>query len=248
MKKANTLSAILEHMGLKPKEAGIYLALLEIGEGSAQEIAEQAKTKRTTAYSVLEELRKKGFLFQAKRSGHTFFIPENPTAIAEDFKDTLGQYEKHQQELIDLFAKKRPKPRILFFNGQEGFKKIWRVIFSSGIKEYLIITDPEQMLGFTKAYYISNYIIKEKVRLSIQSRHLVTTTEYSKDVVKRDSRQNRTSKFLPHQYKVACTKIIFGNNVAIIAPAIENTIVIVESEAFAKTERALFEALWINLP
>ena len=53
---------------------------------------------------------------------------------------------------------------------------------------------------------------------------------------------------LPHTYKLPVTTIIFGDNVALIGPAIENTMLIIESEAYAKSQRSIFEALWDKLP
>ena len=50
----------LQDMGLSEKEAKIYLASLEIGRATADQLAKQAKIVRSTTYVQLESLMKKG--------------------------------------------------------------------------------------------------------------------------------------------------------------------------------------------
>lgn len=99
------------------------------------------------------------------------------------------------------------------------------------------------MLGFVKKGYITERIIKEKVVGGIHSRQIVSFSEYAKEIIVKDFRENRKFKTLPPGYALPYTKIIFGASVALISPLRENLIFIVESESFAKTELTLFDAL-----
>ena len=51
---------ILKNIGLSPKEAKVYLAVLKLKKGLITSIAEQAGVNRTTTYDILEYLNKKG--------------------------------------------------------------------------------------------------------------------------------------------------------------------------------------------
>ena len=53
---------VLENLGLSEKEAEIYLALLELGTGTVVEVAKKSGVKRPTAYLVLDELKKMGYI------------------------------------------------------------------------------------------------------------------------------------------------------------------------------------------
>jgi sugar-specific transcriptional regulator TrmB len=55
----NPIIIQLKELGLTEKQAKIYLALVEIGKGTAYAIAKQAKLKRPITYVILEELRLK---------------------------------------------------------------------------------------------------------------------------------------------------------------------------------------------
>ena len=57
----NTQSS-LEYAGMKPKEAKIYLALLELGEASVVQIAKSAGIKRTTVYNILPDFINRGIV------------------------------------------------------------------------------------------------------------------------------------------------------------------------------------------
>lgn len=244
------LVKILTGLNLEPKKVKIYLALLEMGQGSVQEIAKKTSLKRTTLYPILNELRQMGLLYQTKIKKHTYFIPENPNLILEQFKARVDKLTKNIDALTTIYNKSKivKRPKTSFFSGADGFKKIWQIIFRSGIKEFLNITGAQEMTGFVREGYITQNIIKEKIRRGIHSRQLIAFSEYAKEIIIKDKRENRVSKMLPHIYKIPFTILIFADNVALISPSFENIIMIIESESFTKTMTSLFEALWNSLP
>lgn len=242
------LATLLGRIGFNEKEAKVYLALLSLGEATVGEVAKQAGVKRPTTYLVLDALHEKGAAFKTHTSGKTYFIAEKVDTLAIRFKERLGVLEEHLDVFNALAHESLKKPRLIFFDGGEGFKKIWRMIFDAKVTEYLIITDPQEMLGFVRKGYITGSIIKEKIKRGIKSRQLIAFSEYAKEIVAKDQYENRTSKILPHTYKLPFTTIIFGDSVAFISPSGENTMLVFESKGFAKTQRSLFEALWVSLP
>ena len=58
----NMLTKKLEEIGLNEKEAKVYIAVLELGEGSASEIAKKSEVNRATTYFTLENLMKIGLV------------------------------------------------------------------------------------------------------------------------------------------------------------------------------------------
>ena len=239
---------VLCKAGLEEKHAKVYLALLELGEATVQDIAEAADMNRTTLYPLLEQLEKQELVAQIIRKKRTYFFAESPAKLLGELKDRVDTFAENLRLFEPFQIHENKKSAVRFFTGAEGFKKIWRVIFESGIKEFQIITDPREMLGFVRSGYIKKKIISEKLKQGIKSRQLIAFSEYGKEIVAKDAKENRTSKTLPHTYKIPFTTIIFGNNVALISPSQENTMLIIESEGFAKTQRAIFDAFWDILP
>ena len=52
----------LEKLGFSPKEADVYISLLELGSAVVSDVAKKAGINRSTAYVLLESLEKKGFV------------------------------------------------------------------------------------------------------------------------------------------------------------------------------------------
>lgn len=231
-------------MGLKTRPASVYLAVLKLKDAGVQEISEKAGVKRTTVYTIASDLETRGFIYRRKNKNNISFGAYTPKVIIERLKNGVGVFEKNFEDLPRLEHKVSPKTKILVFENTEGFKKIWETLFRSGVKEYLIITDPREMLGFVEKGYITGKIIKEKNWLGIKSRQIIASSEYAKEIVAKDAKENRISKILPHIYKLPFTVIIFGGFTALISPLLENTILLIESKDFAKTQRSIFEALW----
>ena len=62
----------LEQLGFTKNEARLYLAVAEAGKANAQLIAKKVGLPRTTAYSVLDSLLKKGVVTTEQKKSTTF--------------------------------------------------------------------------------------------------------------------------------------------------------------------------------
>lgn len=71
----------LKHLGLKDKEAAVYVAALQLGPSPVQVIARKAKVVRATTYVILEDLLKKGLVTSYKEEKKTLFSAEPPRQL-----------------------------------------------------------------------------------------------------------------------------------------------------------------------
>ena len=76
----------LQKLGLTDKESQIYLSILESGKLSAQQISKITNINRTTVYSVLKELLKKGFLIEDVTASNTYYSPDSLESLKEIYK------------------------------------------------------------------------------------------------------------------------------------------------------------------
>ena len=60
MRKDSKAFKDLITLGFSPNRAAVYTALLELGKGTASEIARKAGINRTTAYDILDNLSADG--------------------------------------------------------------------------------------------------------------------------------------------------------------------------------------------
>lgn len=233
----------LENLGLNSKQAQVYLALVEIGEGTVQEISLAANVRRTTVYTLLGELEKLGFVLRSKLYRRTCYLPEKPETVLERQREKVERFAKDVKE-FSTHVRSGDKPRTLFFEGTDGFKKVWDIIFKSGVKEYRIITDPRSLTSFVSSKYIVKKIIADRQRLGIKSKQLIASTPVTKEIIAKDQSENRVSKILPSNYPLPFTTVIFGKSVAFISPNIQSMLLVIENEDFAATQYSLFETLW----
>lgn len=241
------LVEITKNLGLTTKAAKIYLAALELGEASVQQLAQKARIKRTTLYYVLDELVEAGALICTKMGKKIYYVPEQPAILLKNAKEKILNFEESLKILEDKAGRINKKPRVYFLYGSAGFKQAWDMILNTKEKEYRIITGGENFLDYVKERYIIDEIIAKKKRLGVLSKQLITASAYARQIIAKDSRENRVSKLLPPIYKLPFTEIITESLVAFISPRFSNMIFIVENDSFSRTRRSVFEILWYSI-
>jgi HTH-type transcriptional regulator, sugar sensing transcriptional regulator len=121
----------LIHLGLTEKEARVYLAALELGKSSVQNIAKKADINRATAYVIIDILIKKGLMSSIEESKKQFYYAEPPEKLKLLFEDQereiirkLDYLDKLLPELRALNNLMKEKPTVRYFEGKEGLKSI----------------------------------------------------------------------------------------------------------------------------
>ncbi|MBI2053357.1 MAG: hypothetical protein HYT41_01260 [Candidatus Sungbacteria bacterium] len=239
---------LIKNLGLTEKAARVYLASLEMGEATVQDLARRAVLKRTTVYYVLRELQEFGAVITTKRNKKQYYIPEEPKNMLKRARERIADVEDSLTVLEERKHAVYHRPRVLFLYGPTGFKQVWNLIFASSEKGYLIVTSGESFLDFVREKYVIEEIIKTKRERGFSSRQMIIDSPYARKIIAKDLRENRVSKLLPSRYKLPFTEVICGDIVAFISPPADNLIMIIENASFAKTRRSAFEILWNTLP
>lgn len=239
---------IIENLGFSDKAAKVYLAALELGETTVQELAKHAKVKRTSIYYLLDELKNNGALLETKRNRRIFYIAAPPRQVLKLTRDRLIEFEDALEMLEGRRHAVYKKPRVYFLYGPQGFKQIWDMIFKSKEKEFRIMTEGVSFLDFVRERYIIDEIIKTKKALGIKSKQLIVDSSYAREIVGKDVKENRESKLLPSRTKLPFTEIITEEFVAFISPRWDNSLFVIENDNFAKTRRSAFDLIWDLVP
>lgn len=244
---ANKLEIILKNIGLSEKAAKVYLASLDLGEAAVKDLANRSGLPRTTIYYTIDELIQFGALVETKRDKKTFYLPEIPRAVLKRTREHVIDFEDSLSALEERTHSAYPAPRTYFLYGVVGFKQIWDRVLEKPESNFDIITSGESFLPFVREKYILEEIIALKKKNKISSRQLIVDSRYARKIVSGDKQENRVSKILPAHYKLPYTTLISTNFVAFISPRSENMLIVIESESFAKNQRAIFNSLWDSL-
>lgn len=140
------IEQILTQNGFTDKEAKVYLATLEIGEATIGSIATKTRLKRSTVYSLVEELLNKSVLSMQKRRGIKRISALPPQVLIERFRHALALAEGALPALLDMAYSSPLKPRVRFFEGMEGIKEVLlEVNNATKVEPGMIFTDYELM-------------------------------------------------------------------------------------------------------
>lgn len=236
------IEQLLQKLGFSAKEAKVYLASLELGLASAQDVAKKAGLNRTTGYAVLNYLVNRGVMGKTKLRGKTRFIPEPPERLATLIGELDKAIKESLPELKAIYNKKEVKPKITFYEGKNAVQKVY---------DDTLLEKPQEILEYnTNAYFEGraevdpNYIPK-RVALGIKARRIAG--KGSKWDIKHkylDTKElSQTAIVSKEQFNPQIEVNIYNNKIAFLNYA-ENMSVIIESKPIAEAMRQAYELSW----
>lgn len=249
---AMTLELELKKLGLSEKEAMVYLALLELGEASVQNIAKKAKVNRATTYVVLETLQKKGIVTMIKKNKKIIFAAENPRALLrlfrsqeQELKEKQEEFKKSLPELEALFNLAAEKPIVKFFEGTEGVRAIREDILASGAK---IIYDIYSLEYVEQIRALFSKEENEEFLRKRQELGLTIRSIYAgdRDTVT-DFKLKGERKLVPKdKFPFSADILVYNNRIALTTLRGKVISVIIESKEISDTIRIVFELAWLG--
>src|SRR3989344_2419730 len=127
MEQNQELTRTLEQIGLKEKEAQVYLTLLALESSTAYRIAEHCQVKKPTVYIILEDLRQKGLVFKIPHAKKALFAARDISEYLAEQRGKLNAVETIIPRLMSLGGSSRPN--VYFFNGLRGMREALKYKF-----------------------------------------------------------------------------------------------------------------------
>ena len=244
----------LKKLGLKDKEAAVYVACLQLGPSPVQQIARKAKVVRATTYVVLEALENQGLVTHYKEEKRTLYSAEPPrqlTRLLEKEREVIDE-KQHDLELMlpelqILMKAAGDRPSVRYFSGIDGLRAIRRemVMYSEAGDVWYSFTPTDHLEAvFGKGGELT--YTEQRVAKGIRAKTLFATKSMSlkEDLLSvRDNLVER--RFLPARYyRSASGMTIYRDRVAIGVFVGKVGGVIIESQLIADMMRSLFEMAW----
>ena len=233
----------LKEFGLNEKEIKIYLALLEIGISKVNQISEKADIMRETTYGVLKSLAEKGLVSNVIKSGIRYYSAAEPEKLIQILKDKERKINQVLPQLKEFKNYSYKKPKVEFYEGQEGLKTVYRQVIREKHKEiysFLNLKFFESALPYFR-YKISN----ERKEKGIKSLLLMDDSPHAKELRKSDKKENRETRFLPLMKDMKVGIYIFGNSLAFFSFSQKEPVaVVIENEDIAKSMELIFKHFW----
>jgi sugar-specific transcriptional regulator TrmB len=239
------LIRLLENYGLDGKEAMVYLAGLELGSATVQQLARKSQIKRTTVYLITESLKAKGLFSEFKNPRGLQFMAIEPNRLLGMLDERKASLQEFMPELLALANnQKKIKPCVRYYEGREGARDIAKEILEVGDTELLFIGSYSDVYTYLSPVFIDKFFRPERIRKNIYMRALSTKDPRSMALVPRDKGEMREIVFLPQETKYAAAQYICQDKIANFSPRRETMGFIVESHDLAAMERQKFELMW----
>lgn len=234
----------LQELGLNPKEAKVYIACFEVGEGSAQRIAGKCGMAKSTVADILKTLNKKGLISVAVRKSRRMFSASDLSVFEEKMKRQKEAFDKIHPELYALFNSKRQKPKIKFFESKEGMGAI--------INE--VLDEAKEMIGFGSNDVVFRKMTeyfpdfpKRRAKKGIPIKLILQDTAFARE-------RKKNGKYELREVRIAKTGIpyqslvwVWNNKIAMIGLGDDINILLIENSEFASMMKAFFQLLWEKL-
>jgi len=234
--------------GLSSKEADVYLAILELGRGTASQIARAAHISRTTVYDILSSLFDKDLVTLTGKEPKQEYVALSPNQLKIYLEKEL---EKTQKILLEAKESLIPqlksihnvknRPKVMFYEGREGLEKVYEDTLTSTepIRAYASVGDMHAGLpGYFPEYY------KRRAGKGIAIRAIIPDTEAGRERRFFDKDEMRETALVPKNSFYFSPEINIYDDKVMIASWKEKLGIIIESKEIADSMKKIYELAW----
>lgn len=239
-----SLTKQLQYLGFDDRQAKAYLALLELGEGTLAELVKRSKIKRTTLYDIVRSLRDRGLVSTAKRGERTTYIAEDPRTLDERLQEQRVVLADALPELLSLANALNKKPRILYYEGAEGIKEVYRNTLEYPNQELLAWVTEDAVTRFDLDFLNTIYLPK-RIEKKIWVRAIVPDVPRMCEYLGPDVASLRTTRVMdPARFPLDVEINLYGGSRVAFMSFREQTGLIVENASMYRTLKSIFEQQW----
>lgn len=245
----SSLEKKLKEIGLEYKEIQVYLATLELGESLVSEIAKKAQVERVNSYYILEQLKNKGLISQSWRDAKKVFIATHPNHLVSLAEHQLSTANDLQSELLSIYNTIDYKPRIQYFEGEQGLASILDDILVTCLslppekREILEFISPDSAIEMMKNEQLK--FVEDRIKNKIYLRWIAPDTEFSRTFLKDIESAYRELRLVdPAKFPLTTEIDIYGDKMALFGSKEHPLGVIIEHKEMVETQRQIFELAW----
>ena len=234
----------IKSLGFSDKEARVYLALLKMGVGSAIGVARKAEIKRPTAYTILDELIRKGVVIVVPRSKKKLYRAMPPQNLFEMYEERFEKAKEVLPEIQAVSKQESYKPQVLLYDGIEGVKEVLNYklkdLAGKEIKGFYAKTTPEIMKKFDN-YKEHNEALRKN---NITMKGIAPVDPSLKEFREQDRAFGRIFKEIASEKYSSDVAIEIGDTFVRFFDPVNLQGLIIENPAITKTMREIFGLVW----
>lgn len=237
----------LKSIGLEEKEAKVYLAALELGATNIHDLAEKSGIKRSTVYEMLKKLEPMGLITESIKGKRKLYVASDPEKLKRSIKEKEQLLNQILPELKILNNTGATKPKITYYEGQEGLRQIHNLSLETVKKEASWIS-PIRSIAESVGKDFLEGIIERRAKDKYWIRSILVTDQHFDSYKYYDpttfEKTYRKIRFAPRGLNISNAIGIWDNKVAVLSSRKEGFGFIIESEEYTNTIKILYDLLW----
>ena len=239
------LNQELENLGLSEKEAKVYIAVLELGKATAQEVAKKADLKRPTTYFTIEGLMTMGLMSSIHEGKKQYFMAETPDRLVDVFEakqDELKRQGEKLNKIIPILKKisqKESGPVVKYYTGKEGVLSM--------VKDLLSTKENEIYMAYNADMVRSLLTQKEResIRFNRAKKNIHVYSLYTTEGDELESNSESERKILDKEkYPLDADIAVYGDKIRLASLGDEVVGIVIENKALANSLKSILKLGW----
>lgn len=238
------LNLLLTQLGLKEREAQVYLALLELGESPVQPIARKAGLQRPNCYAVLESLVERGLASYNLNGSRRRYAAEDPQKLTTILEEQSRLLQEALPGLRSLHNRAPGKPKVRYYEGLAGIKQIYEEVLHGDWYDCLF--SPDIVLPIW-GDYVEDFGKRTAAR-KIKVREIIASTNAKVPYASSYKLPLQEIRYLPKGTVAETDLILYKNKVALVSYNPDPHALLIEGSGIVQTIQLMFERMWEGIP
>lgn len=243
--------AQLKHFNCSEHEASLYMHSLALGPETIQKLARGLGRNRTTVYSEVEQLLKKGLLYETRKNKKRYVGAENPNvlySLLQQRENNLATLKNNIGYAVELLNSIKPSdtrvPTVKLYEGVDGFKKMLEETLSTK-GEVLVFTYVKLFSELLEPKYLERYF-KRRSDKGIHTRLIFPPCDFAERVSKKSDEYKIRVRLMPESTEWKAGIFSWNDSIAIQSfTESKLTCTVIENKDIAHFYRKIiFELIW----
>jgi sugar-specific transcriptional regulator TrmB len=234
----------LQNLGIDEKQIKVYLAALELGKSSIQELSSKSGIKRTSIYNFLEEMKKNDLLLEIKNKNGTWLMPQDPKYLLQKAQTQVKQISAILPNLVNLFNQPSNKPKVTYFQGRRDLERAYDDLINAGETTYGF-SDYEKMFKAVDNKFLWEIPVR-RTEKKIPFYCIAKDDATGRMVKTKDKEHLRETKLVKN-IQLDTEINIYGNKVMMLSFHSPFAGVIIQDRAISQSIKSIWKIMWDGL-
>jgi len=236
----------LRELGFTANEIKVYIALTQLGEAKAVEVAKKIDLPRTTVISLLNKLSKDNYLTTNKYRGTTYYWIESPKTISASLENKIAIAAQLNNLLTGLYRTEAHFPAAQVYDSKTSIKQfIVKTLGNLPKKSIYYTIDSPGAANYAKIYsdHVRKILYQQKKKKGIVTQTLVPYGSFKQILPFKLKEQLIQIKELPQDIKIHSSLWLIEDKL-IHFSGNPPFLVVLKHEQIVKSMKSLYDFLW----